>query len=153
MLGIWPSMFAALISGAASSTVNVEKTRAALRCISSDVPLARQGIQVSSIEDVSSHPDQTRLVMVLFPREERSQVFVFRENPLESRTELDLQNEATFHISGGDVVFDDPPLGGVWTQENLAETIKEAVARDRYHFSSADVMRQSEGYVCSAFGG
>lgn len=80
--------------------------------------------------DEKSYPGKKILYVVDYPNPSRPDGFVFTPflTDHDGRQDFNIQNNARFALSedaGDGLSFEDPPLGGTWTQAHLVTAIKQ----------------------------
>ncbi len=96
--------------------------------------------------DINSYPGQKVLYLVQYqgPTPSPGWVFTIVVSKHDGRTIFDIQNNAKFvRVNKGgeykDVSFPEPPLGGIWTQEHIAEAIRQIARKPSYSLSGVDL--------------
>ncbi len=107
--------------------------------------------------DEKSYPTDKVVYVVNYPTPSRSKGLVFAVflSEKDGHQILNVQNNASFVLSKSErsgVYFDNPPLGGAWTQEHLALAIKQIEKQPRFtiyvkELSSIDTTISCEAYT------
>lgn len=107
--------------------------------------------------DEKSYPNDKVIYVVNYPSPTRSRGLVFAVflSQKVGHQNFDVQNNASFVLSKSElsgVSFENPPLGGTWTQEHLASAIKVIEKQARFRIpvaelSSVDTSASCESYV------
>lgn len=87
--------------------------------------------------DESSYPGDKVIYVVTYASPDSSNGLVFAVflTTLDGRQTFNIQNNARFVLSKneiGGVVFVDPPLGGIWTQQHLASAVVRIEKQPRF---------------------
>jgi hypothetical protein len=63
----------------------------------------------------------------------------------------DIQNNARFTISKNEIEFNDPPLGGIWTQEHLITAIKIIAKSTKFVVSDKTLATADPAVLCESY--
>ena len=80
-----------------------------------------------------------------------SAVFLALQN---GHQDFNVQNNASFVLSKSEssgVSFENPPLGGTWTQEHLASAIKQIEKQPRFTISAKDLSSMDAYISCESY--
>lgn len=106
--------------------------------------------------DEKSYPNDRVVYVVNYATPARSNGLVFtvflREK--NGRQEFNVQNNASFVLSKGEpsgVSFENPPLGGTWTQEHLALAIKQIEKQPRLTIPAKDLSSMDTSISCESY--
>lgn len=143
-------------SGDRSANTEISKLSAALRCAKiEDRDLLSNHFgpkyMVSFVEDRLSYTDYTNFILIIFPKKGSIKVFDFREEVRSANINLNLQNSGSFYVRGRSIIFDAPPLGGVWRQNHLVSSIKKAIKSSRYNLTRNSVASMKDNFTCSSY--
>jgi hypothetical protein len=107
--------------------------------------------------DEKSYPNDKVVYVVNYPTPARSKGLVFAVflSEKDGNQNFNVQNNASFVFSKSEpsgVSFENPPLGGTWTQEHLASAIKQIEKQPRFTIpvkalSSVDTSASCESYT------
>lgn len=107
--------------------------------------------------DEKSYPNEKVIYLVNYPTHSRLRGLVFAVflNDKDGNLNFNVQNNASFILSKSEpsgVTFENPPLGGAWTQEHLASAIKQIEKQPRFtipvkELSAVDVSASCESYA------
>lgn len=121
------------------------------------LPSSKTNLTFGYFLDEKSYPNDKVIYVVNYPSPTRSKGLVFAVflSQKVGHQEFDVQNNASFVLSKSDpsgVSFENPPLGGTWTQEHLASAIKQIEKQPRFtipvaELSSVDPSASCESYV------
>jgi hypothetical protein len=107
-------------------------------------------LDVSEMMDNSSYHGQPHVILIIYQRRSNI-ILLFRKRLLGRRTILDLQNNATFMIKAGRIIFDNPPLEGEWTQSIVKNSINKMVRLPRYKIDPNLFIRYDTKLECESF--
>lgn len=107
--------------------------------------------------DEKSYPNDKVIYVVNYPTPSRSKGLVFAVffSEKDRHQNFNVQNNASFVLSKSEpsgVLFENPPLGGTWTQEHLASAVKQIEKQPRFtvpvtELSSMDTSASCESYA------
>jgi hypothetical protein len=106
--------------------------------------------------DEKSYPDDKVLYVVKYATPTRSNGLVFAVFLCENNghQKFNVQNNASFVLSKSElsgVSFENPPLGGTWTQEHLASAIKQIEKQPRFTIPVKDLSSMDTSISCEAY--
>lgn len=106
--------------------------------------------------DEKSYPDDKVVYVVNYASPARSNGLVFAVFLTESsgHQKFNVQNNASFVLSKSElsgVSFENPPLGGAWTQEHLASAIKQIKKQPRFTIPVKDLSSMDSSISCEAY--
>jgi hypothetical protein len=106
--------------------------------------------------DEKSYPNDKVVYVVKYASSARSNGLVFAVFLTEKagRQEFNIQNNASFVLSKTEpsgVSFEDPPLGGAWTQEHLALAIHEIEKQPRFTISRTELSSTNTSVNCESY--
>ncbi len=106
--------------------------------------------------DETSYPGEKVLYIVNYAAPEQSNGFVFAVFLTEQNggQDLNIQNNARFGLSKDEfagILFEDPPLGGTWTQEHLARAINQIERRVRFAIPTKSLLAVYPHLHCEAY--
>jgi hypothetical protein len=89
--------------------------------------------------DNQSYPEERVIYVVEYTENQKAShsasagtVFSLFYSDLNGKKKYDIQNNASFTITGNNIEFRDPPLGGIWTQQHLVSAIKHIAKRTNF---------------------
>jgi hypothetical protein len=106
--------------------------------------------------DEKSYPGQRVAYVVEYaaPARSNGQVYAVFITEHDGHQVFNIQNNASFVLSKGEpsgVSFVNPPLGGTWTQQRLASTIREIEKQPRFTIPVKDLSPVNESIACEAY--
>lgn len=106
--------------------------------------------------DEKSYPSDKVIYVVMYAAPARSNglVFAIFLTEHESLQDFNIQNNASFVLSKNEpngVAFENPPLGGTWTQEHLASAIKQIEKQPRFAISVKDLSAADPSIRCESY--
>jgi hypothetical protein len=107
------------------------RIRDVAQCLSRKGLDRRRTANYFAFVDDKSYQNEIHVVIVSRFRKDFMSVSEFIHHRSIRGVDVNLVNNATFHLNKGRVLFDNPPLGGVWTQDHLSKSIKIALSAGR----------------------
>ena len=106
--------------------------------------------------DEKSYPNDKVVYVVNYPTPARSKGLVFAVflSEKDGRQNFSVQNNASFVLSKSEpsgVSFENPPLGGTWTQEHLASAIKQIEKQPRFIIPVKELSSLDTSISCEAY--
>ena len=106
--------------------------------------------------DEKSYPDDKVVYVVNYMTPARSNGLVFAVflNENNGHQKFNVQNNASFVLSKNElsgISFENPPLGGEWTQEHLASAIKQIEKQPRFTIPVKDLSSMDTSSSCEAY--
>jgi hypothetical protein len=106
--------------------------------------------------DEKSYPGDKVIYVVTYAAPARSNglVFAIFLTEHEGLQHFNIQNNASFVLSKDEpdgVAFENPPLGGTWTQEHLASAIKQIEKQPRFTISVKDLSAADPSIRCESY--
>jgi hypothetical protein len=106
--------------------------------------------------DEKSYPSDKVIYVVMYAAPARSNglVFTIFLTEHEGLQDFNVQNNASFVLSKdepGGVAFENPPLGGAWTQEHLASAIKQIEKQPRFAIPVKDLSAADPSIRCESY--
>jgi hypothetical protein len=106
--------------------------------------------------DAKSYPNDKVIYVVMHAAPARSNGLVFAVvlTEHEGLQDFNVQNNASFVLSKDEpdgVAFENPPLGGTWTQEHLASAIKQIEKRPRFAISVKELSAADPSIRCESY--
>jgi len=106
--------------------------------------------------DEKSYPGEKVIYVVMFAAPTRSNglAFAIFLTEHEGLQDFNIQNNASFVLSKDEpagVAFENPPLGGTWTQEHLASAIKRIEKQRKFTISFKDLSAADPSICCESY--
>ena len=106
--------------------------------------------------DEKSYPGDSVIYVIQYASPTRTDglVFALFLSERDGVQGLDIQNNASFVLSKDEpigVAFEDPPLGGAWTQGHLASAIKRIEKQPRFSISAKILYTTAPTVRCEAY--
>jgi hypothetical protein len=106
--------------------------------------------------DEKSYPGEKVLYIVNYASPFRSNglVFAIFLTQKDNNQIFNIQNNASFVFSSADndgILFVNPPLGGIWTQDHLASSIKQIEKQPRIDIRVKDIFAASAHTDCESY--
>jgi hypothetical protein len=106
--------------------------------------------------DEKSYPGDRVIYMVEYAAPVRSNGLVFAVflTERDGVQDFSIQNNASFVLSKEEpigVVFENPPLGGIWTQEHLVSAIKRIEQQPRFIIAAKMLSAKAHSIHCEAY--
>lgn len=108
--------------------------------------------------DEKSYPGDKVVYVVNYatPASSNGLVFAVFLSESNGHQKFNVQNNASFVLSKSErsgVSFENPPLGGTWTQEHLASAIKQIEKQPRFTIHVKDLSSMDTSITCEAYTG
>jgi len=112
-------------------------------------------LEFGFVIDPKSGPGGNHIYVVAYTNPDRSKgrVFDLRYQQKADSTLFDVQNNASFVKSGTGIAFDDPPLGGTWTQTQLLSAIKQIEHSASIRLNIVDLTAPYPDVSCNSYVG
>jgi hypothetical protein len=116
-------------------------------------PAKATALSLGYMVDERSYPGEKVLYLVDYPSSNRSQGYVFTIFLTQKGDSqiFDIQNNAKFVTTKGQIDFDEPPLGGAWTQEHLISAINHIVRQPTNIVPVRDLLAPSPLVMCRSY--
>src|SRR5215469_7582052 len=108
-------------------------------------------LQVDATYDRTSYEGQTHIVLAVFQTPAKGQVFDLTLERKGSERIYTVENNGSFLITGDQIEFVDPPLGGVWTQETMERNIRKAIAGPKKRVAVSAISRSLPNVSCKSY--
>jgi hypothetical protein len=121
------------------------------------LPPSRKGDRTFGyVLDEKSYPGERMLYVVEYPKPSRREglVFTIFVTDHDGHRSLNIQNNARFTASKRSdegVSFQNPPLGGSWTQEHLVSAIKQIEKQPRLAIPAKSMLTIGPPVDCEAY--
>lgn len=109
--------------------------------------------EVSIAKGASDNENGPHVVLVIWGGGATNQAFMFRKVTKNKTKVFDLQNNANFSFSKGELIFDTAPLGGVWSQKNFEESIKLAKNSEKFYLEKSYISSLNLKNTCTSYAG
>ena len=106
--------------------------------------------------DEKSYPGDKVIYLVNYaaPARTNGLAFAIFLTEDDGRQNFNIQNNSSFVLSKdefGGIAFENPPLGGTWTQEHLASAIKQIEKEPRFIISVKDLSAADSSIRCESY--
>ena len=108
-------------------------------------------LHAAAVADNTSYPGHPHLIIAVYSNGTSGQVYDVERSAKAGKKYLRIENNAAFSLVNGEIVFDDPPLGGVWTQDHLVASLKRIMSRTQQSFMNSTLMAPQPNVVCSSY--
>jgi len=112
---------------------------------------ARAYINVAAIEDSSSYPGERHLVIVVMRGDRSGEVFDTRLQREGGKQKFTIENNADFKATGKLITFNNPPLGGVWTQDYLKRSINKSLVSRHWKLAVKSLQQPQVNILCRSY--
>jgi hypothetical protein len=118
-------------------------------------PTGGSTLRFGYVVDDESYPGEKVLYVVEYKSRTTGWVFAIFLKDEGTRQVFDIQNNASFFRSKRDeqeLEFQDPPLGGVWTQTHLKLAIRKSDRIPAMRIPVSELTALDSGVLCMAYG-
>jgi hypothetical protein len=139
----------------AQATPNIEQVMHCIKTVDGGwltSPLEEaKSLEVGTRYDRRSWERENHVVVAVFQTPVKGQVFDLTEERKGPKRIYTIENNGSFLIKRGEIDFVDPPLGGVWTQENLEGNIRKIKAGAKKRVAVSTSSRSFPNVSCKSY--